>query len=202
MRGPGRARSTLEILVFAEPGSQLENRVSGLLHHPRALLFEGSLLPGQRGAVMDSGSLQSSALLLLPHITYARLGAHIRLPARGGWRDHSFCRAAAAAWGASGVASQPWQQQQQPRFEQGWRTLSKPTRLQAESAMELGGSLQSLLAPSQAGLAKREELSGRRGSTPKLLGAHRHSSSRHGFCTSVLWTCSCACGAVPGPRIS
>lgn len=39
LQGPGRARSTLELLVFAEPASQLKNRLSGALHHPSGFAF-------------------------------------------------------------------------------------------------------------------------------------------------------------------
>lgn len=74
-KAQGEPGAHSSFVVFAEPGSQLENRLFGVLQNPRALLFEGSLLPGQRGAVMDSGSLQSSVLLLLPRITYARLAS-------------------------------------------------------------------------------------------------------------------------------
>lgn len=94
--------------------------------------------------------------------------------------------------------SQPWQQQQcrfEPRLE---NPLQKTTHLQAKSAMEQGGSLQSLLAPSQAGLARGRDLWGGEGApqssweltdipAPGTVSAH---------------PCSCVCGAVPGPRIS
>lgn len=191
-------------LVFAEPASQLENRVAGYFTTPLALLFEGYPLPGQGGAVMNSGSLQSSVLLLLPRITYARLVSTCQVtctgrleavtPSAGLWCCLENLRNGHPASALSPGSSSSLD------LSQGWRILSKNHTF-AGSECHGAGSLQSLLAPSQAGLARGRN-SGRRGGTPKLLGAHRHSSSRHSFCTSVLRICSCVHGAVTGPWIS
>lgn len=162
---PGEQGAHLSSLVFAELTSQLENRFPGVLHHPMALLFEGYPLPGQCGAVMNSGSLQSSVLLLLPRVTYARLASTRQVtctgrlegvtPSAGLWccleKPRSGLPASAPSPGSSSS----------PDLSQGWRILSKKPHLQAQSAMEQGGSLQSLLAPSQAGLARgRNSLGG------------------------------------------
>lgn len=208
LQGPGRARSTLEFFQCLLNLFALSWRTSFLGHFisPVALLFEGSLLPGQRGAVMNLGSLQSSALLLLPRITYARL-AHIKLPAQGGWRESLLLAGLVVLLGKleewpPSQCSQSWQQQEQPRFEPRLEDpLQKTTHLQAESAMEQGGSLQSLLAPSQAGLARGRNSLGGEGAPPSsweltdipapgIVSAH------------PLWICSCVRGAEPRPRIS
>lgn len=121
-------------------------------------------MPGQRGAVMNSGSLQSSALLLLPRVTYASLASTRQVTCTG--RLGGVAPSAGLVlllgdpeeWPPS-QRSQPWQQQQpsfEPRLE---NPLQNPHV--AQSAMEQGGSLQSLLAPSQAGLARgRNSLGG------------------------------------------
>lgn len=130
LQGPGRARSTLEFVQCLLNLFALSWRTNFLGHFisPVALLFEGSLLPGQRGAVMNSGSLQSSALLLLPRITYARL-AHVRLPAQGGWRESLlqgwWCCLGNSRSGPSTSAPSPGSSSSSPDLSQGWRILSK-----------------------------------------------------------------------------
>lgn len=113
---------------------------------------------------MNPGSLQSSALLLLPRVTYASLASTQQVTCTG--RLGGVAPSAGLVlllgdpeeWPPS-QRSQPWQQQQpsfEPRLE---NPLQNPHV--AQSAMEQGGSLQSLLAPSQAGLARgRNSLGG------------------------------------------
>lgn len=77
---------------------------------------------------MNSGSLQSSALLLLPRVTYARL-AHARLPAWPGWGQSlllqgCWCCLGNSRSGPPASAPSPGSSSSAD-LSQGWRILSK-----------------------------------------------------------------------------
>lgn len=128
-KAQGEQGAHSSFLVFAEPGSQLENSFLGYFNTSVASLLEGSHLPGQHGAVMNSGSLQSSVLLLLPRITYARLASTQQVTCTGrlggvtplqGWGCclGTLRNGPPASAPSSGNSSSP-------DLSQGWRILSK-----------------------------------------------------------------------------
>lgn len=143
---------------------------------------------------MSSGSLQSSVLLLLPHITYARLVSTRQVTCMGRLEGvNPSAGLLLEEWPLS-QSSQPWQWQQ-PRFEPRLENpLHKTTHLQAKSAV--GHSRACWLLPRLGWLAggtlweEREH--------PQAPG----SSQTFQLQAQFLHIRSCVRGAVPGPRIS
>lgn len=106
---PGESKERTRVfLVFAEPGSQLDNRVAGVLHHPSGFAFWGISLARPAWSCDELGlpAELSVAAASTHHLCKPSEHTSGYLHGEAGG-SHSFCRAGGAAWGSPEVATQP-----------------------------------------------------------------------------------------------